>query len=266
MQVGSSGYYAWLSKPESLRERTDRELLEHIRRIHVESREAYGAVKTWQALKAEGIDCGKHRVARIRKEHGIEAKRKRRFRASCRTRNNQPPAPDRLKQSFRFPQTDRAWVGDTTLIPTRAGKLYLAVMLDLCSRRVVGWSMSNRNDQQLVVDALRMAIQHRRPPSGLIHHTDQGATYTSESYRQLLKMNGLIGSMSRKGKCHDNAVAESFFANLKNELVHHRLFSDREEARSAIFDYIELFYNRKRIHAYLGYQSPVAFETNQRVP
>ena len=266
MRVSPSGYYAWLASPESRRERSDKELLARIRRVHAESREAYGAVKTWQALKAEGVDCGKHRVARIRKEHGIEARRKRRFRASCRTRNNQPPEPDRLKQSFRFTQTDRAWVGDTTFIPTRAGKLYLAMMLDLCSRRVVGWSMSSRNDQQLVTDALRMAIQHRRPASGLIHHTDQGATYTSASYRQLLKANGLIGSMSRKGKCHDNAVAESFFANLKNELVYHREFKTREEAKSAIFDYIELFYNRKRIHAYLGYQSPVAFESNQRVP
>jgi len=266
MQVSPSGYYGWLSCPESRRARSDRELLAQIRRIHTESREAYGAVKTWRALKAQGIACGRHRVAKLRKEHGIEAKRKRRFRASCRTRNNQPPEPDRLKQAFTYPSANRAWVGDTTFIPTRAGWLYLAVMLDLYSRRVMGWSMGQRNNQKLVADALGMAIKHRRPASGLIHHTDQGATYASASYRDILRKNGLLGSMSRKGKCHDNAVAESFFANLKNELVHHRDFKTREEARSAIFDYIELFYNRKRIHAYLGYQSPVAFELNQRVP
>jgi len=160
----------------------------------------------------------------------------------------------------------QAWVGDTTFVPTRVGWLYLAVMLDLHSRRVVGWAMGQRNNQQLVADALNMAITQRQPGSGLIHHSDQGATYASASYRQILGKHGLISSMSRKGNCYDNAVAESFFANLKNELVHHCNFKTREEAKSAIFDYIELFYNRNRIHAYLGYQSPVAFESIKRVP
>jgi len=264
--VSRSGYYAWRSRPESSRVQNNKALLEHIRRIHASSREAYGAVKTWHILRQEGIACGRHRVARLRWENGIEARRKRRFRISCRSRNNQPPAPNHLKQVFHYPQADQAWVGDTTFIPTRVGRLYLAVMLDLYSRRVVGWAMSERNNQQLVAGALSMAIKQRRPDSGLIHHSDQGATYASAYYREILSKYGLISSMSRKGNCHDNAVAESFFANLKNELVHHCNFKTREEAKSAIFDYIELFYNRNRIHAYLEYQSPVAFESTNRVP
>lgn len=266
ISVSSSGYYAWSSRPESKRISENRILLAHIRRIHTESHEAYGYLKTWHALKQEGISCGRHRVARLRKENGIEAKRKRRFRTTCRTRHNYPASPDMLKQAFYFPDKDKAWVGDTTFIPTRSERLYLAVMLDLYSRRIVGWAMGAKNDQELVGKALTMAIQHRKPKSGLIHHSDQGATYTSASYRKIITSNGLVSSMSRKGKCHDNAVVESFFSNLKNELIYNRNFKNRDEATLEIFKYIEIFYNRKRIHAYLGYQSPVSFESNQHVP
>ena len=169
-------------------------------------------------------------------------------------------APNRLDRNFVATQPDRIWVGDVTFVATRAGWLYLSVLLDLYSRKIVGWSMSNSNNGQLVKDALEMAVQRRQPRPGLIHHTDQGSTYAMRSYRDKLKTHGMISSMSRKGDCWDNAVAESFFANLKNELIYWQHFKTRGEARTAIFDYIEVFYNRQRLHQTLDYYSPDQFE------
>lgn len=260
LNVSPSGYYDWRVRGESERSRANRHLLARIRAIHAASRENYGAEKTWRALIALGEACGRHRVARLRREHGIEARRQRRFRAGYAARNNVPPAPNLLDQDFATTGPDRIWAGDTTFIPTRRGALYLAVVLDLYSRRVVGWSMSRQQNQQLVMDALGMAIESRLPGPGLIHHSDQGCQYTSSAYQALLKAHDMIPSMSRKGNCYDNAVVESFFSNLKNELVHDRLFSDRNEARAAIFEYIEVFYNRQRHHQTLDYQTPARFE------
>lgn len=174
-------------------------------------------------------------------------------------------APNRLERNFTATRVNRVWVGDVTFIASRAGWLYLAVLLDLYSRKVVGWSMSNSNNGQLVKDSLDMAVMHRQPGKGLIHHTDRGSTYAMESYREILTQHGMISGMSRKGGCWDNAVAESFFANLKNELVYWQHFKTREEARSAIFDYIEIFYNRQRLHQTLNYQSPEQFENMKHV-
>ncbi|HVC29390.1 MAG TPA: IS3 family transposase [Gammaproteobacteria bacterium] len=174
--------------------------------------------------------------------------------------NSEPPAPNLLNRDFQATQPDRIWVGDVTFIPTCEGVLYLAVLLDLHSRRVVGWAMSAKISQPLVTDALMMAIEHRQPESGLIQHTDQGAIYASHAYRAILQQHGMIPSMSRKGDYYDNAVAESFFGNLKNELTWHRTFRTRDQARGAIFDYIEVFYNRQRLHQTLGYVSPVRYE------
>ena len=186
-----------------------------------------------------------------------------RFKASRGARNNEPASDNILNRRFNTDQPDQAWVTDTTFIPTRQGWLYLATVIDLYARKIVGWAMSHSNNKQLVCDALNMAIAHRQPQPGLLHHSDQGITYTSSQYRELLNQHKMIASMSRKGNCHDNAVAESFFGNLKNELIYHRDFKTRSEARSAIFDYIELFYNRKRLHQTLNYQTPDEYERMQ---
>ena len=258
--VPRSGYYAWGARPESERVGKDRALLTRIEAIHRESREAYGAVKTWRSLRAQGVPCGRHRVARLRRQAGIEAKRKRRFRVTTQSRHSLPVAPNVLDRRFAVAQPNRVWVGDITFIPTRAGWLYLAVLLDLYARRIVGWAMSPYIDRELVTQALVMALQRRRPKPGLIHHTDQGRQYATGSYRQRLIEHGVELSMSRKGDCFDNACAESFISTLKNELTHHLQFNTREEARTAIFEYIEVFYNRQRLHQTLGYLSPAEFE------
>jgi putative transposase len=264
-EVSRSGYRDWRARGVSRRSQGDRELLAHIREVHATRREAYGAKKTWLELIAQGVRCGKHRVARLRAQAGIEARRKRRFRVMVEHHNTAPAAPNLLLRQFHAAQPDRAWVGDMTFIRTRAGFLHLAVLLDLYSRRVVGWSMSNRPDLAVALNALKMALHQRQPASGLIHHTDQGTLYSAHAYREALQQHGVAPSMSAKGNPYDNAVAESFFSNLKNELVHHADFQGREQARSAIFDYIEIFYNRQRRHQTLGYVSPMQFEQMNRV-
>lgn len=265
LDVSRCGYYAWRARPPSAREQANARLLAKIDDIHLQSRQTIGSDKTWRLLIKQGEVCGRHRVARLRSNNGIEAIRMKRFRASYGARNNAPMACNVLNRQFSVQQPDRAWVTDTTFVATRQGWVYLAVVIDLYSRKVVGWAMSASNNSQLVGDALTMAIEHRQPKAGLLHHSDQGITYTSNQYRQLLEQHGMIASMSRKGNCHDNAVAESFFANLKNELTYHHDFNTRQDARSAIFDYIELFYNRNRLHQTLNYQTPVEYETMQAV-
>lgn len=263
MRVSRSGYYAWRERPESERATQNRELLQHIRHIHMQSRQAYGAKKTWLALNDRGVVCGKHQVARLRKQTGIEARRKHRFRLTVENHATAPAAPNLVQRQFQVYEPDRIWVGDMTFIRTRQGWLHLAILLDLFSRRVVGWSMSERPDLALVLNALNMALEQRQPKRGLIHHTDQGPIYAARAYRERMQAQGLMPSMSAKGNAYDNAVAESFFGNLKNELVHHSDFESRDTARAAIFDYIEVFYNRSRMHQSLGYVSPVQFEQQQ---
>ena len=263
--VSRCGYYAWLTRAPSRRENENSRLLEKIKCIHQQSRQTCGSNKAWQLLLRQGESCGRHRVARLRRVNGIEAIRMKRFRASRGARNNEPMADNKLDRQFTVLHPDLSWVTDTTFIATRQGWLYLAVVIDLYSRKVVGWAMSANNNRQLVCDALKMAIRHRQPKVGLLHHSDQGNTYTSTQYRELLSQHGMIASMSRKGNCHDNAVAESFFGNLKNELTYHHDFMTRQEAKSAIFDYIEMFYNRNRLHQTLNYQTPVEYETMQAV-
>jgi len=260
LRVSKSGFHAWLKRPVCARLQADRTLLIEIRRIHVEHRQAYGSVKTWRTLKARGIACGKHRVARLRRQHGIEAMRRQRQRLTVEHHKTAAPAPDLLGRRFQAPIPNRVWSGDMTFIRTREGWLHLAVLLDLFSRRVVGWAMDHRPGQVLHVGALTMALQHRRPAPGLIHHTDRGPQYSSSAYREVLAAHGMVASMNGRKVPQDNAVAESFFSNLKNELIHHCDFKTRDEARAAIFDYIELFYNRKRIHQSLGYRTPEQVE------
>ena len=213
-------------------------------------------MKVWRTLNIRGIACGKHRVARLRRAHGIEAKRRRRFKVTTNSKNTTWIAPNLLNRCFRATQPNRVWVGDVTFIATRVGWLYLAVLLDLYSRKVIGWSMSERIDKYLVLKALEMALMRRCPDSEVLHHTDRGSVYASDEYREKMASHRLRSSMSRKADCYDNAVAESFFSTLKNELVVGSVFESRERARTEIFDYIEGFYNRQRIHQSLNYLTP----------
>jgi putative transposase len=262
--VSRSGFYGWRARPMSTRVRANENLLKRIREIHARSQENYGAVKTWHALVDAGETCGRNRVARLRQSHGIEAKRMRRFRLNYAPRH-EAATPNLLARDFAADALNQVWVGDITFIPTQEGWLHLAVLLDLYSRRVVGWAMSNCQNRALITDALMMAIGHRHPGPGLIHHTDQGTLYATTAYRAILKEHRMIPSMSRKGDCYDNAVAESFFSNLKNELTWHCRFQSRDEARAAIFSYIEVFYNRQRLHQTLDYVSPVRYEELEAV-
>lgn len=256
LEVSRSGYYDWRRRVPSARTQANNELLEHIRTVHNQHRQAYGAFKTWLHLNSIGVVCGKHRVARLRKLAGIEAQRKRRFRLMVEHHHTPQAAPDLLQRQFSSGAPNRAWVGDMTFIRTRQGWLHLVVLLDLFSRKVVGWSMGDRATTALHQAALTMAITQRRPEEGLVHHTDRGAVYSAPSYREQLAQARMQPSMNGRKAAYDNAVAESFFSNLKNEWVHHHDFYTREEAKLAIFDYIECFYNRNRIHQSMDYRTP----------
>jgi putative transposase len=258
--VSASGYYGWSVRAPSSRSKANQELLTQIQRVHKESRESYGSLKTWKALEDQGIACGKHRVARLRRMNGIEARRRRRFKVTTHSKNTEWIAPNLLNRCFQAERPNQVWVGDVTSIATRMGWLYLAVLLDMYSRKIIGWSMSNRIDKQLVLDALEMALVRRQPDSQVLHHTDRGAIYASDEYREKLSTHRLASSMSRKGDCYDNAVAESFFSTLKNELAWGNLFESRDQARTEIFQYIEVFYNRERIHQSLNYLTPEKME------
>lgn len=265
LKVSRSGYYRWNQRVPSLRDLADKKLLKDIKRVHAEHRGHAGALKTWNVLKRQGIVCGKHQVARIRRVNGIVAKRRKRFVVTTRSKNTKWVAPNLLQRDFSVQQPNQVWVGDVTFVPTQQGWLYLAVLIDLYSRQVIGWSMSNRNNTPLLLGALEMAIARRQPSKGLIHHSDQGQTYAAQSYRDLLAQNSMTPSMSRKGDCWDNAVAESFFATVEFELIEQQVFPTRDQARSAIFDFIEVFYNRQRAHQSLGYRTPLEVDQESTV-
>ena len=260
LAVSRSGYYAWRDRPMSARTAEDHRLLPVLRHLHQQAREAYGAMKLWRAVIDSGIPCGRHRVARLRKLAGLDVRRIRRFRVTVEHHQLPSPAPNLLQQCFVTTALNRVWVGDFTHVPTRAGWLYVAVLLDLYSRRVIGWAMSAKPDQHLTLEALAMAVRQRRIRPGLIHHSDQGAQYSCLAYQRRLTTLGMTPSMSRKGNCYDNAAAESFFSTLKNELIHHQTYQSRDDASREIFAFIEGFYNRQRLHQSLGYLSPLEFE------
>jgi len=261
LDVSRSGYYGWRGRGPSARRTANTVLLEQIRGIYTQSRQTYGAPRIHVELRERGYRCGRHRVARLMRREALVAKMTRRFRLTTRSKNHAPPAPNRLQAPFVIRQVNRQWVSDMTFIPTRVGWLYLAVVLDLFSRKVVGWAMDLRMTSGLVCEALQMAIQMRQPDTGIVIHSDQGSQYASFEYQRLLQGNGLLASMSRKGRCGDNAVMESFFHTLKTELVGFEDYHTRDQARSSLFEYIELFYNRMRRHSTLNYRSPVEFET-----
>jgi transposase InsO family protein len=260
LEVSPSGYYDWRDRPESARAKENRQLAAKISLYHKASREIYGSPRIHQDLLDAGEQVGINRVARLMSRHGIQSKVAKKFVITTNSKNTLQPAPDRLKRQFSTDAPDKAWVSDTTFIPTRQGWLYLAAVLDLYSRQVLGWAMGDRNNASLVQDALTMAVWRRCKVDSVVVHSDQGSTYASADYQQLLKDNSLLCSMSRKGECLDNAVAESFFGTLKTELVDHEDYRTKGEAKRSLFEYIEVFYNRRRRHSYLGYISPVEYE------
>jgi putative transposase len=261
LEVSRSGFYAWLGRGESDRARADRRLTSLIRGIFDESRRIYGVPRVHQTLLQRGEPCGHNRVARLMRQAGLRSKTKRRFRVKTTdSKHGHPIAPDRLDRDFRACAANQVWVSDITYIPTDEGWLYLASTMDLFSRKIVGWSMSSTLHSTIVVDALLMAIGQRVPAPGLIHHSDRGVQYASAEFRGVLKANGFVASMSRTGNCYDNAAKESFYHTLKTELVNHERYANRDQARASVFNYIEAFYNRRRLHSTLGYLSPEAFE------
>jgi len=258
LRVSSSGYYAWRVRAESDRTVYDRELTRAIRRIHAESDGTYGSPRIHADLQAEGFSCGRVKVARLMRKAGLKGCPKRRFRVT--SRGGHVTASNLLEQDFSAETTNRRLASDTTFIWTGQGWLYLAVVMDLYSRRIVGWSMSRRNSRHLVLNALSMALGQRQVKGELIHHSDRGAQYLSDDFQALLKKHGISCSLSGAGSCYDNAAVESFFASLKRERVKRRKYRTRDQARTDVFDYIERFYNRQRRHSYVGNISPVEFE------
>ena len=260
LQVSVSGYYAWRKRPVSEREQANQRLVEQIKLIHQASYGSYGSPRIHAELVDQGQSCSRKRVARLMRLHRLRAKQGRRRRVTTVKRVGDPVAPNLLDRQFTATAPNQKWLADITYIPTQEGDLYLATVLDLYARKIVGWAMEATLKTELVQQALQMAFRQRRPAAELLHHSDQGCQYTSELYRALLKSHKCQVSMSRVGNCYDNAPMESFFGTLKSELVYHRQYRTRAEAKQDIFAYIEGFYNRRRRHSALGYQSPEQFE------
>ena len=262
LKVSRSGYYAWCQRPVSKREMANQKLTAQIEEIHQESRQTYGSPRIHAELADQEIKCGHNRVARLMRQAGLRAKQKRKFKVTTTdSAHNYPVAPNRLDQDFQASQPNEKWVADITYVATAEGWLYLAAVMDLYSRRIVGWAMGDTLARSLPLAALQMALETRQPPPGLLHHSDRGSQYASQDYQAVLTKYQIQGSMSRAGNCYDNAPIESFFGSLKTELVHHRHYATRAEAKTDIFEYIEVFYNRFRRHSALDNLCPVVFDT-----
>jgi transposase InsO family protein len=258
--VSRSGFYEWFKRPASQRTQQDQALKTDIKASHENSRETYGTRRIQSDLANLGKKVSRKRIRRLMKEEDLETKMKRAFKVTTDSRHNKPVAENLLNREFTPECPDRVFVGDITYIQTLEGWLYLSVFIDLYSRTVVGWSMDKRMTATLVTDSLEMALRKRQPKAGLIVHSDRGSQYVSDSYQKLLKKNKYVCSMSRKGNCWDNAPSESFFHTLKTEMVHHEKFKTRSEAKQAIFEYIEVFYNRQRKHSTIGYIAPMEYD------
>ena len=260
LDVSRSGYYAWRKRPVSAREMANRELYKKIEAVYNESHGTYGSPRIYHQLKRQGVACSENRVARLMRLRGLQAKQTKQYKATTKRNKSHPVAPNLLQRDFVAERPNQKWLSDITYIPTQEGWLYLAAVLDLFSRRIVGWAMSERMTGDLTVAALQMAIHRRRPDLALIHHSDQGSQYTDGEYQALLKDHGIQISMNGVGSWYDNAPMESFFGTLKSEWVNHRAYRTRDEARADIFYYIEAFYNRRRLHSSLDYFSPEEYE------
>jgi len=262
LEVTRQGYYVWQKRPPSSRERAQRALTASVQRIHTASRGTYGSPRILAVLRKEGQGVGKRRVERTMRDLQLQGRRRKRYRVTTARDLSHRVADNSLARQFDVPHPDVAWVTDITYIQTAQGWSYLAAIIDLYSRRVVGWSVDNDLSTELTLRALQMALSHRRPPKGLLHHSDRGCQYTSSAYRTALKNAGIEASMSRKGNCWDNAVAESFFATIKAELISRHRWQNNRQLRDALFDYIEVFYNRQRLHSTLNYETPAQAEHN----
>jgi putative transposase len=260
LEVSRSGYYEWLSRPCSAQAEAEQQLQDKVTRYFAQGRGTYGTRRLKHLLAQEGLQVSRRRIGRVLAQAGLCCKTRRKFKAPTAAGQTQTVAPNQLNREFTVQVPDTLYVGDITYLPTGEGWLYLAVVLDLCSRAVVGWSMATHMRAELVTQALSMAICQRQPTAGLIMHTDRGSQYGADSYRQLLSQHGMQPSMSRKGDCWDNAVAESFFHTLKTELIYLEEFKTHEQARTGVFEYIEVFYNRQRCHSATGYLAPLAYE------
>lgn len=264
LQTSCSGFYAWCKRPRSAHATSDAQLSVQVTASYNRSRRRYGSPRIHADLRARNINVGRKRVERLMRENGLEARRKRRFRRTTDSNHTNPIAPNLLARRFNVDEPNQVWVTDVTAIWSVAGWAYLAAIVDLHARRVVGWAMSTSNDTALALDALSRALGARKPPRGVVHHSDRGSPYASDAYRAALDAHGLVQSMSRKGDCWDNAVAESFFATLRAELVDHEVYDDPFEAETSIGDYIDNFYNVERRHSHLGYVNPIEFELRSR--
>jgi transposase InsO family protein len=264
LNISRSSYYQWLKRGECPHAKKDQELKVKIRSIYEQSKKRYGSPRIYAELRAQGIRCGKKRVERLMREMGLQAKHKRQFRVTTNSKHNYPVAQNLLDRQFQVPAPNQVWVADITYIRTFEGWLYLAAIMDLHSRKIVGWAMSDTLKTELAISALKMAIQQRRPTKGLMHHSDRGVQYASNAYQEILTANGMICSMSRKGNCWDNAPMESFFGTLKTECISGNIFLSRFQAKRAIFEFIEIDYNRKRRHSSIGWISPEDFEKQRK--
>jgi putative transposase len=267
LRASRAGYYAWRERKPSERDQKDAKLASQIRLIHKHSHETYGSPRIHAQLRHDGTRVGRKRVARVMRKEGVAVRLRRRYRKTTDSNHGHPIAPNLLKRRFAINSIrarDRVWASDITYIDTMEGWLYLAVVLDLRSRRVVGWSMSQSLETPIVLDALRMALSRRQPGKGVLHHSDRGSQYADKLFRQLLKDHGMECSMSRKGDCWDNAVVESFNATIKTELIHRTKWITREQARAAVYKWIETWYNSQRLHSTLGYRSPNEFESDEK--
>lgn len=260
LEVSTSGYYAWRGRPPSKREMANRELTAKIEEQFEKSGDTYGSPRIYQVLRKLGLMCSENRVARLMRAAGLKAKQTRRYKSTTRRNKADRAAPNILKRDFSADAPNRKWVADITYIATQEGWLYLAVIMDLFSRRIVGWAMSAQMTSDLTLRALEMAIRRCRPEPGLVHHSDQGSQYTDQRYQAVLAAHGIIASMNSAGAWYDNAAMESFFGTLKSELVYDRAYRTRVEASPDLFYYIEVWYNRSRLHSALGYESPEAYE------
>ena len=263
--VSRSGYYAWTGRPEAPKVAADAAIVTEIKAAHKAGRGAYGSPRVVRALRKKGHSISENRVARLMREAGIVGRKKKRFKKTTDSNHPDPIAPNVLERNFNVELPDTAWVTDVTYVFTHQGWLYLAVILDLFSRRVVGWAASANNDRALALDALAKAVERRDPADGLIHHSDRGSVYASADYADALDALGATKSMSRKGDCWDNSVAESFFATIKGEMIDHEDYETRAQATAAIADYIDGFYNVARLHSTIGYMSPIEFELKFRI-
>ena len=260
LSISRASFYAWRKRPESIHKQDDRRYLALIKASFKKSRGTYGYRRIHDDLADQNEACGKHRVARLMRDNSIRPKTQRKFKVTTNSKHSKPIHENHLSRQFYASNPNERWVSDITYVQTKEGWLYLAVVMDLYSRKIIGWAMSDRMKEILVVNALKMALFRRKINSGLLFHSDRGSQYASDYFQELLRYNDIKCSMSRKGNCWDNSAMESFFHSLKTECTYHEKYKNREEAKKSIFDYIEVFYNRQRKHSFLGYQSPEQFE------